>query len=81
MDSVEAPVQHPPAAQVNVTTGDAPSREEMKATIEAAIAPVRTDLKWLRWLVAALAAATASPKFGGPELPTAVAHAATRLFS
>lgn len=58
---------------------ESPSREEVKETIEAAIAPVRTDLKWMRWLVTALIVATMSPKLGGPNLPT-VAAAVTHYF-
>lgn len=47
--------------------GEAPDREEVDAKIEAAVAPVLSELKWHRWLLMALVAAVASPKLGGPD--------------
>lgn len=69
-----------PRIETNVVV-DAPSREEVQATIEAAVAPVRTDLKWLRYCMLGLLAATASPKLGGPTLPDVAAHVVQRVFA
>jgi len=51
-----------------------PSREEMSAEIKAAVAPLVGEMRWQRWLLFILLAATASPKVGGPSAPTVVAH-------
>jgi hypothetical protein len=45
--------------------------EQLKATVEAAVGPVKSELRWQRWLLFALVAAVFSPKLGGPAAPTA----------
>jgi hypothetical protein len=52
---------------------DTPDREEVKDMIAVATVPIVSELKWLRWLVFALLAATVSPKVGGPDATQAVA--------
>jgi hypothetical protein len=43
--------------------------EQLKATVEAAVGPVKSELRWQRWLLFALVAAVFSPKLGGPAAP------------
>jgi hypothetical protein len=47
--------------------------EQLKATVEAAVGPVKSELRWQRWLLFALVAAVFSPKLGGPSAPAAAA--------
>jgi hypothetical protein len=55
--------------------------EQLKATVEAAVGPVKSELRWQRWLLFALVAAVFSPKLGGPSAPAAVALAADPNFA
>lgn len=50
------------------------AREEMQKTVDAAVQPLVTELRWQRWLLFVLLAATLSPKVGGPAPPSVVAH-------
>lgn len=52
---------------------DPMDRDQVEDMIEAQVAPIVSELKWLRWLVFAVLAATVSPKVGGPDATNAVA--------
>jgi hypothetical protein len=59
-------------------TGDV-TTEQLKATVEAAVGPVKTELRWQRWALFALIAAVFSPKLGGPTAPAVAAIASDPL--
>ena len=48
---------------------DHPAREEVHAHVAAAVAPILNELRWQRWLIGVLTAATLLPKLGGPSAP------------
>jgi hypothetical protein len=50
--------------------------EHLKAAVDAAVGPVRSELRWQRWLLFVLVAAVFSPKLGGPAAPAIAAWTA-----
>jgi hypothetical protein len=53
-----------PSPRPILRSGDV-TTEQLKATVEAAVGPVKSELRWQRWLLFALVAAVFSPKLGG----------------
>lgn len=57
----------------------APRREDDRderdaiSEVEKAIVEIRTEIRWHKWLLFGLLAATASPKLGGPQAAQVVA--------
>lgn len=47
---------------------------DVDARIAAAVNPLVTEMRWQRWILFVLVAATISPKLGGPPAPDVVAH-------
>ena len=47
--------------------------EHLRAAVDAAVGPVRTELRWQRYVVGLLAMAVISPKLGGPSAPAIAA--------
>jgi hypothetical protein len=58
----------PPNPRPFLRSGDV-TTEQLKATVEAAVGPVKSELRWQRWLLFALVAAVFSPKLGGRPHP------------
>lgn len=46
----------------------------LKDFVEAKLDVLRSELRWQRWALAVVAAISAAPKLGGPDIPTVTAH-------
>ena len=67
-----APQTPPPEP---VALGDAVTTEHLKSAVEAGIGPLKTELRWQRWVLFGLAALTLGPHF--PAAPAIAVLSAT----